>query len=402
MTRVKTTDAKAALATLVGENVSRAAAGNKLVAKHEEPALQDYARERAGLMRAEGGKGTRVEVDALVGRVLADADVVWSTHNPASNPASARYLSKAEIEAIAKESPPLGALTRAAYQRVRGGGAAEAARAAVQSFFSTYVFAPDEVTGQRPLAAGLPGAVVLNGFDPAVRAGLPAGVRQAFDLYGKLQTGDIGNANLQRAQIGGHDVYVLYATTDGDPAFLEVFDPSGKPITSARINADTIIGFDEVFGRSRFHPTIVHVDGLLTEEGLSEPEEQDAQGQPRSDWPGLLRTSQGQLHYDAGQGYRLTQVELPIAKDDPRFEVAVAAFEYLFESSLKYRIIGTEEPFRLGAQREGELVLGPFTRPDGKTYEVAKWRDIDDGSFTLYFERTPDGRLRLHTSQFDN
>lgn len=402
MTRVRTSDAKAALRAIAEENARTAAGGNTLVAKHEQPKLEPYLDERAEILRTEGGKGARVKEATLVSRTLADADLVWSKHNPESNPASARYLSKAEIKAITKESPALGALTQLAYQRVASGGSGEAARIAVQSFLAAYDLTPDEETGQRPLAKGLPGATVLNGFDPATRASLPAGIRSAFDLYGKLQTGDIGNAYLQRAKIGGHEVFVLYATTDGDPAFLEVFDELGKPITSARINADTIIGFDEVFGRTRFHPTIVHQDGLLTEEGLSEPDEQDAFGQPRSDWPGLVRTSQGQLHYDASQGYRLTQVEIPIAKDDPRFEVAVAAFEYLFETSLKYRIIGTEEPFRLGALREGELVLGPFTRTDGKTYEVAKWKDIDDGSFTLYFERTAEGRLRLHTSQFDN
>lgn len=402
MTRVKTSDAKAALTAIVEENVRQAAGNNKFVAKHEQPLLEPYPLERAELLRAEGGKGTRVEVEPLVQRTLADADVVWSKHNPASSPASARYLSKAEVKAIRAESPALGELTELAYQRAQGANSGQTARLAVQSFFKTYDFAADDETGQLPLAAGLPGATRLDGRAPSVRATLPAGVRGAFDLYAKLAEADIGNVYLQRAKIAGHEVYVVYGVTDGDPAFLEVFDKSGKPLTSARLNGTSAPMFDdELFGRVRFHPSVVHAEGLLTEEGLSEPEDQAAAGQPPSDWPGVARLSQGQLHYDP-QSFRLTQIEIPLAKDDPRFEVAVAAFEYLFEASLKYRLIGTDEPFRLGALREGELVLGPFTRLDGKTYEVAKWRDIDDGSFTLYFERNAEGRLRLHTSQFDN
>jgi hypothetical protein len=39
---------------------------------------------------------------------------------------------------------------------------------------------------------------------------------------------------------------------------------------------------------------------------------------------------------------------------------------------------------------------------DGKTYEVADRKDIDDGSFTLYFDRTPEGRLELAIRQYNN
>lgn len=400
MTRVKTVDARTALAAIVEANARAAAGSNTLVARAEEAKLEPYLAERSTLLRSEGGKGTRVRVEPLVERTLVDAESLWSKHNPASNPASARYLSKAEIKSITKESPALGAITRLAYERVASGGA-QTSKAAVESFFSTYDFAPDDTTGLRPLAQGLPGATVLDGRSAAVRATLPLGVRTAFDLYAKLQDADIGNVYLQRAPIGGHEVLIVYGVTDGDPGFLEVFDKSGKPISSARLNGDRVLAFDEVFGRARFHPTVAHAEGVLTEEGLSEPDDQAAAGQPPTDWQGVLRTSQGRLHYDP-TSYRLKEIELPITQDDPRYEVAAAAFEYLFETSLKHRLIGGDEPFRLGSMREGELVLGPFARNDGKTYEVAKWRDIDDGSFTLYFERTQEGRLRLHTSQFDN
>lgn len=49
--------------------------------------------------------------------------------------------------------------------------------------------------------------------------------------------------------------------------------------------------------------------------------------------------------------------------------------------------------------------VGPeavVTSDDRKTYLVADWRDIDDGSFTLYFERLASGKLRLAIEQFNN
>jgi hypothetical protein len=406
MTNVKSVDARLILEALIKDNAREAAGSNTLVSRPEEAKLVPYSAERAALMRAEGGRGARVKEQPLVERTLQDAQEIWSKYNPASNPASALYLSKAEIAAITEESSALGALTQLAYDRVRGGSSSsgiDAARVAVQTFFKTYNFAADDVTGQLPLAAGLPGATVLDGRSAAVRGTLPGSVRESFDVYDKLSDADIGNVYLQRAQISGHQVYIVYGVTDGDPAFLEVFGATGQPVTSARLNGTSTPLFDDsFFGRPRFHPTIVREQGLLTEEGLSEPAEQIAAGQPLSNWPGVTRLSTGELHYDAGNTYRLTDVEIPMTKDDPRYDVAVAAFEYLWEMGLKYRIVGSTDPFRLGALREGELVLGPFTRNDGKTYEVAKWRDIDDGSFTLYFERTSGEQLRLHTSQFDN
>jgi hypothetical protein len=401
MTRVKMTDARQALRSLVEGEVAQAAGKDGIVSKRDEAKLDPFLVQRASALRVEGGKGTRVRADALVARSVADAEAVWTKFNPPGT-VDARFLSKGEVEQVASDTPALARLTRLAHVRAAGGSSPAEAKAAVEAFFATFAFAPDDLTGVRPLAAGLPGATVLDGRAPEVRAKLAPDVRRAFDVYARLEDADVGRAYLQRATIAGHEVHVVYAATDGDPSFLEVFDAKGKPLTSARLDGEQILAWDELFGRARFHPRVARLDQPKNEEGLSEPPEQAAAGQPPSDWPGALRLEQGTLAYAPDRGYRLTTLDVPALAGAPQRELATAALEFLWEESLKYRVVGGAEPFTLGMLNQGTLALGAWARPDGKTYEVAKWRDIDDGSYTLYFDRAEGQRLRLATVQFDN
>jgi hypothetical protein len=41
-------------------------------------------------------------------------------------------------------------------------------------------------------------------------------------------------------------------------------------------------------------------------------------------------------------------------------------------------------------------------RPDGRELIVADWNDIDDASFTFYFDRDEHGQLQLAIEQFNN
>ncbi len=404
MTRVKTGDAREALHQLIGEKAREAAGTNTLVSKDEEKALDPFLGRAAQAIRAEGGKGARISVDALETRAASSAAQAWDKANPPGNGTNSTYLSQKELQAIAQEDPALGALSKLAYLRVsQAAGGADVA-AAVRSYFSTFDFATDEETGQRPLHAALPGATLVDArlSFPAQRATLPAGALASYDFYRRAQDDDWASVTIQRAKISGHDVFVVFCGTDGDHAHLEILDKKGAPLLSGRLNGGVFLGWDEVFGRTRFSPSMVALDLPTQTEGLSEPAERAAAGQTPAGWPGSLAVIQGQLHHD---GYRLTRLDLPGATGKPEHEVAAAAFEYLWEESLKFRVLGQPEsaaPFLLGSLREGTLVVGEFTRPDGKTYQVADWRDIDDGSYTLYFDRTAEGRLKLAIAQYNN
>lgn len=136
------------------------------------------------------------------------------------------------------------------------------------------------------------------------------------------------------------------------------------------------------------------------EEGLSEPDEILAAGQVPRDWtPAVALTSGSALH----QGDTFTGLQTTVPMSAEQQEVATAALTLLWDRVIKYRANGSNDPVELGQNRAGVLKLGPFTRPDdGKTYLVADWQDIDDGSFTLYFERRSNGDLRLAIDQFNN
>jgi hypothetical protein len=402
MPKVKIDQVRAAIDAVVRDRLEAAAGGNGLISRAEQQRLDPFLRQAAEAARAEAGKGARLGVDAVHRRALGDVDRAWAAENQPSG-AGAALLSRREVGRIARKDASLGALTRLAVMRATQGQGGAALGEAVRGFFAAFDFRADPGTCVRPLHAGLPGAERIDArpIFPQNRAGVPAGVLAAYDFYGRAMDADWATVSLQRARIDGHEVYLVYTSTDGDDAYLEVLDRRGQPVTSARIFAEELVGFDETFGRARFSPSMVGLDAPATQEGLSEPADRAAAGQPPLDWTGDVRLDQGRL--EVTPLLRLGSIDAPALQGSGREALGAAALEYLFERSLKYRLAGQPAPLQLGPQRDGTLVLGRFDRPtDGKTFEVAMWRDIDDGSFTLYFDRAPDGRLRLAIEQFDN
>jgi hypothetical protein len=404
MSRVKTGQAQAALEQVMSEQLTAAAGSNRLLSRTEQRGLEPFLQRAANEVRQEKGPGARLDVDAVVARGAADARQVWERHNPPGRGVDSTFLSRSEVRAIAREDPSLGRLTQAAVLRAsqaQGGGTA-AVTAAVQRFFSAFDFRADPNTGMRALSVPLAGGELIDAraIFPQNRAGVPAGALAGFDFYARAMDADWASVRMQRTRIDGHEVYLVSCTTDGDDAYLEVYDRRGQPLTSARIFAEALVGFDETFGRTRFSPSMVRLDEPVNQEGFSEPAERLAAGQPPADWPGDVQLNQGRLLYN--EFHRLGALDLPGLQGSGREALAGAAFEYLFERSLKFRLDPGAGEFQLGPTREGTLRLGGFTHPDGRTFEVADWRDIDNGSFTLYFDRTAEGRLKLAIEQFNN
>lgn len=370
MSKVKTADAFEGLRQVV---IEKTQAG---------PEKDPFLRRVRDEVRADHSRATRTRV---VEHALEKAGQVWERHNPSSNAADARYFSDAELNAVTRDDPALGALSKLARMRAGQSEGSLAAAAAVRDFFDRYAFGPD-------LHAALPGGKKLSDASEA-----PAKVAESYNFYDRAEQAGWATTSLQRSKIAGHTVYIVYCSTDGDYGHLEVLDKKGAPLASARLSGDQLIGWDEAFGRTRFSEAMVSLDAPKVEDGLSEAPERAAAGQAPQDWAGDLRLTQGRLRYDATG--RLGALELPQAVGSSRLELAAAAFEWLWGNSLKYRVQGSRDPFLLGEHRAGTLTLGSFTRGDGKTYEVADWRDIDDASFTLYFNRTAEGRLRMAAQQ---
>ncbi len=396
MLRLKTSAVESSLRTLIEERATAAAGSNRWISKDEGKSLDTFLRGQERSLRT--SPGARVDVTALVGRAMKSATTTMNKVNPEGP--SRPWLSKAELKALGAMDPGLGALTQLAVLRLQQpGNIGDAAR----SYFSGFDFKANEETGERPLHQALPGGTKIDArpMFPANRVGVPEGVLHAYDFFERAQEADWASVTLQKAPIGGFDAYVIYTATDGDDAYLEVLDKNGAPVVSGRVQAELLLGFDEVFGRDRYSTRMVALDEPAKADGLSEPAERLAAGQIPLDWAGDVTLNQGTLAYDSYAN--LGKIDVPALFSSPRAELGSAALEYLWQRSLRARVQGSTEPFLLGPSNEGSLVLGSFTRPsDGKVFEVADWRDIDDGSFTLYFDRTSEGRLRLAIEQFNN
>jgi hypothetical protein len=51
----------------------------------------------------------------------------------------------------------------------------------------------------------------------------------------------------------------------------------------------------------------------------------------------------------------------------------------------------------------GHFELGTFTNEkDGEKYQIVRWADIDDNSFTLFFQKNNAGKFEMKASQYDN
>jgi hypothetical protein len=391
--QLRTDEAARALRTLIEQNARAAADENVLVAREEEGALHPFLRRVAGLIRQEGGPGARVYVDALVERAVGEALAAWARHNPPENARDAVFLALDEIAAVERDDPDLGDLTRQARALALGGGVGlvEAARAWFDAF---------DWEGSRFSEVSLPeGRRVDARVGQPGRVGLPASVLGAFDFYYRAEQEDFGSASLHHGRIGGHALWAVYTSTDGDEAFLEVLDEAGATVTGARFLGGGPV-WDEFPGRVRLAALWVRFEDYDNEEGYSEPEEREAEGQPPQDWAGEVRIDQGTIAHTGGL---IGPIDLgDVVLTPTQRAVAFAAFEHLWGVHLRHTVPGEDRVIELGPRRQGVLVIGAFKRPtDGETYQVADWRDIDDGSFVLYFEVGKWGPL-LRVEQFDN
>ena len=270
-----------------------------------------------------------------------------------------------------------------------------AVRAALQAWFEA-----DTSMGPRS-HAGLTDGTRLDTRDgdvPVAPTGLAASVDDSFAFFARLEVGGLGTVRLDEAVVAEATVQVVTAiATDGD-AYVEAWLPDGTSITGARFFATEAPVWDAFEGRARLAERWTGWAGFGFEEGLSEDDERSAAGQVPYDWTGELELTSGQLT-QAGSLLGEVQTGSTTLTDDQR-ALVVAAFDLLWSRHLQYRSDGGVVP--LGPTENGVLTIGDFTRStDGETYRVADWRDIDDGSYVLYFQTGTTG-LELRVIQYDN
>ncbi|MEX1364695.1 MAG: hypothetical protein AB1Z98_16330 [Nannocystaceae bacterium] len=403
---IETTAVADALRAILEANARAAAEENVLIARDEAGGLHPYSFALQQRMREEGGSGTRIRVDELVDRAMAEAMKVWEQVNPSKNARDHRWLALDEVAAITAIDPLVGSLTEQALQdarAARGDGEGDDdddsvdVVATLRAFFDAFDFStwsPDDQSlpdGERVDAR--PG-------QPR-RSEPPEGAVEAFDFFYRIELGDFGSVSLHRGVIDGLAVWMVYATTDGDDAYFEVLDAEGNTLDGARLQGNAIIAYDEFPQRVRLSTLFTQLERYANEEGLSEPDERAAAGQPPMDWPGEAVLDDARV-FPASGGRNLGRIDLgePSLPDRLR-DLAVAAIEQLWALPLQQQVNG-DEPVRLGPTGQGVLSVGSFTRPtDGQTYEVANYRDIDDASFVYYYLRGELG-LQLAILQFDN
>ncbi len=392
--RVHTKDAKLALRDILRERAEAGAGGNTLVSRVEAKKLDPVLQRADQEIRRDGGKGTRVHVDALVERATSDSERTWGAFNANNEGRDGVWLSNAEVAAIKQADPALGALTELAMLRVRGRGTPVDPVAAVKAGVATFDFRAGGFHN-----AGIPGGTVLD-VRPghADRSRVPAAVVAAWDSFARGASAGC-TTSLHQGKVGGVDAFVLYTTTDGHDEHLEVFDASGNGLASARLWDGADLRFDPFFGRDRLHARFFALDAPTVEDGMSEAVERAAAGQPPQGWPGDVVINQGEMRSSGGD---LREIDFGSTALTPaQREVATAALEVLWPTGFQFQA-DARGAVGIGPRAQGTLAVGNFTRStDGKSYEVAAWRDVDDNSHVLYFDRTASGALKLATDQVD-
>ena len=111
MTRVKTTEARAALRAVLEEKARQAAGANTVISKAEARQLDPFLQKAEQEVRTAGSKGARVTVDAVLSRAEANANATWERFNPPGGTDGA-FLAKAEVDQTAKADPARAERTR--------------------------------------------------------------------------------------------------------------------------------------------------------------------------------------------------------------------------------------------------------------------------------------------------
>ncbi len=404
-TRVKTTDAAAALNSILREQATTAAGNNALISKQEEKNLDPVLQKASTALRQEGGKGTRVRVDEAVDRATKDSVAVWGRFNAGNVGRDGVWLSNDEVKAVKQHDAALGALTEQAMLRVR--------RGAVSSTTPTpSPAALDTATGMQFLknidydsGFTLPRGQRLDvrswhSFTAATRSTVPQQVLAAYDHYARAEQADWAGVRLVKGEVQGTPVYAMFMSTDGDDQFVELFDAQGNGIASAKRWEDGTFAPDAYFGAARMSSTLRNLDDARREDGLSEARDRSAAGQVPHTWRGDRVIDHAELTID--DYHHLTKIDLPTLPHK-QLELATAALELVADRVLRFRVVGSgSNSARLGDRENGVLVIGDFVRKDGQTYETAYWKDIDDSSYVFYFQRDAAGQLKLKHDQFDN
>lgn len=66
-------------------------------------------------------------------------------------------------------------------------------------------------------------------------------VKDAWDYYFfKIEQADWGTARLYRLVVDDMTIYTIWATTDGDDGWLEVYDVQGNKLCVGKIDIDTV------------------------------------------------------------------------------------------------------------------------------------------------------------------
>ncbi|OGR12183.1 MAG: hypothetical protein A2341_20850 [Deltaproteobacteria bacterium RIFOXYB12_FULL_58_9] len=386
MSGIKTVDAILALKEVVREQARAAAGSNVLISRREAESMDPVLQRTAEKLRAEGGRGTRVSVDALVERAVADTVAFWGQYNSENLGRDGAWLSREELGQITAADPEAATLVNTAIARVN-------LCANVKTFFDAFDF-----SGGRFRTDGLVDSERIDARPGhGERRQVPKTVLKSFDYFYRAEEADWASVSLQRGIVAGYKVWATYMTTDGDDEYLEVFTEGGQPLVSARLWAGGAPTWDEFFGRDRLAGTFTHLDEPEYVEGLSEEAERVAAGQVSNTWQGDVQINAGAIHHAEGH---ISRIELKDGLlDNEQRDVAYIAFDRLWEYTLQHRVDGAA-PLELG--QEGVMKVGAWTRPtDGKKLLVASWRDIDDASYVFYFEPDAAGP-KLLVEQSDN
>lgn len=387
---IRTGDAREALEGIIRRETERAAGPNGLLAEKEARGLSPFTARAERAVRADMPKHGRVRPPEVVDRAMTEAMAVWDSFNPPSKPRDAAFLSKAEVEAIAAADPALGELTRAAYLAA-GNPSSPEKLARLQAFLTA-----NPGIGELLSKGSSFGTRIDARPGQPDRAGLPAGVREAFDGFYRAEQADWAGATLKSVRFAGQDLYAVHLKTDGDLGLLELLGPKGEPVLSARLFDDSVARFDETFGLGRHAGSLGHL-GPKNAEGYSEDAERLAAGQITSAWTPEWEVPTGQITHDA-HGVTGFSTHTPLTPE--RRELVMTALELMYTRSLQHRANGSD-PIQLGSN--ATLRLGTHTNPnDGKQYLVVDYVDIDDDSRTLYFQRSETGRLHLAIDQYNN
>lgn len=387
-TLVQSTDAAAFVSERIKTAVLEAAGSDLQLSPSEAVELPQFIQPDFMVDQCAEPSSQSLSVEEVTGRAIESAISVLHAVNPPDQRGGA-ILSQKEVAEITKRAPSIGAMFSDAYVHLRSGVRPQPdmiEQPSAPPIEQLLAFLENPGNMIRLSADAEFGTEIDARKNRSGRSGVPPEVLTGFDHAQIAEENDWGAVTLKTFELDGTSLYSIQFSPPDGHGYVELYDSMGVPLVSGRTCGNSFLDPDAEFGLSRYVGELSFIPE--TTEGYSEDSERFEYGQILSTWQPEATVSTGSISHD---GISVTG----FSTEEPLSDLFVGLVHFvltlMYPRSLMNR---AEGPGPIDLMRNAIIRIGTHVDPrNGERTETVDYADIDNDSYTFYFQRSANGVL---------